>query len=75
MATAKTTKTVANVNAKCDELENIVSRLEARIAELESNLNQDYDISLLNDERKQKVVNVLITDPLFSKAAIKNGLK
>ena len=39
MATAKSKNTVASVNARCEELENIVARLEARIVELEGNLN------------------------------------
>ena len=45
MAIAKTQKTSKNtaptLNARCDELENIISRLEARIVELEGNLNQN----------------------------------
>ena len=45
MATVKSTKTskdiVESVNVRCEELESIVSALETRIAELETNLNTD----------------------------------
>ena len=56
MATAKTSKnTVASVNTRCDELENIVSRLESRIAELETNLNAAPSASSSNDGWKIKL--------------------
>ena len=63
MATAKTTKTskntVASVNKKCEELENIVSRLEARIVELENNLNSDSSTPSSDDGWKGKLMEVI----------------
>ncbi len=75
MATAKSKNTVASVNARCDELENIVSRLEARIAELEGNLNQDSDPAPSGDDGwRERVVNVLNEMPVLRRAAERNNL-
>jgi prefoldin subunit 5 len=42
MAAAKTSEDIVeSVNVRCEELESIVSALETRIAELETNLNTD----------------------------------
>ena len=64
MSIAKTQKTskntVSSVNARCDELENIVTRLEARINELENNLgkaNSDTDSSWKN--KIEEIIKVL----------------
>ena len=75
MATAKSKNTVASVNARCDELENIVTRLEARIAELEGNLNQDSDSPPSGDDGwRERVVNVLNEIPVLRRAVERNNL-
>tara|TARA_Y100000034_G_C6788807_1_gene352995 strand:- start:365 stop:592 length:228 start_codon:yes stop_codon:yes gene_type:complete len=75
MATAKTSKnTVASVNAKCDELENIVSALESRIAELETNLNASTNTSNPDDDWKNKVAKALRIMPKGEWACDKHGL-
>ena len=78
MATAKATKTskntVASVNKKCEELENIVSRLEARIVELENNLNSDSSTPSSDDGWKSKLMEVIKIMPDGEYACRKIGL-
>jgi len=74
MATAKPKNTVASVNTRCDELENIVSRLEARIVELEENLDKDSTPASSNDNWREKVVSVLNEMPVLRRAVERNNL-
>jgi hypothetical protein len=78
MAIAKTQKTSKNtaptLNARCDELENIISRLEARIVELEGNLNQNSSASDEDDGWRERVIDVLRETPVLRKAVDRNNL-
>ena len=78
MSIAKTQKTskntVASVNARCDELETIVSRLEARIVELEGNLNKSSTPSGESDDWRERVIDVLRETPVLRKAVNRNNL-
>lgn len=78
MAIAKTEKiiknTIATVNTRCDELETIVSRLEARIVELEGNLNQNSSASGEGDDWRERVIDVLRETPVLRKAVDRNNL-